>query len=58
MPCDSVRFTPLPLDADVVVPGNALPWFSVLVPMGIATLTARRPVRACSTVDCSANAHP
>ena len=32
--------TPLPLDADVVVPGDALPWFLVLVTVGIASLIA------------------
>ena len=32
--------TPLPLDADVVVPGDALLWFLVLVSVGFASLIA------------------
>ena len=39
-PALGVPFTPLPLDADVVVPGDALLWFHVPVSMGFASLIA------------------
>ena len=39
-PAFGVPFTPLPLDADVVVPGDALLWFLVPVSVGLASFIA------------------
>ena len=48
-PALGVPFTPLLLDADVVVPGGALPWFLVPVSVGIASLIAPALIVHCTT---------